>query len=106
MIDNDKLKDIMFGYFQYRMDKAYPLCHEVTSIALALVDYGFEPTEANIAQVDFFLQREHLYPEVYAARLRAAKYLGNDLDEMYKCLLTEKYQNKTVLEEPMEEFEL
>lgn len=106
MFNKEELNDIMFAYFKYRMHKDYPLCHEVACIALALHDYGFKPTVANIAQVDFFLQREHMYPEVYAARLRAASFLGNNMGKEYQCLWTKEYLNKMVLEEALEGFEL
>lgn len=106
MLEKDELEDIMVGYFVYRMHRKYNLCHEVTCIALALIPRGFEPTEANIAQVDFYLQREHMYPEVYKARLYAVKILGNELDPMYNKLKSKEYQNKEVLEENFEDFEL
>lgn len=106
MLDKDDIKRIMYEYFKYRMHKDYPLCHEVACIALALQAYGFTPTDANIAQIDFFLQREHLYPEVYEARLRAVEILGNRLFVRYDCLKTEEFQSKLVLDQPLEDFEL
>ena len=106
MLDKDDVKRIMYEYFKYRMHKDYPLCHEVTCIALALQTYGLAPTDAHIAQIDFFLQRENLYPEVYAARLRVVHDLGDELDPIYDKLKSPEYQNKKVLDESLEDFEL
>lgn len=106
MLEKSDLKDVMVGYFFYRMNKKFNLCHEVACIAMALVNRSFEPTDANIAEVDFYLQHENLYPEVYAARLMAVTVLGEGLDHMYDKLRTPEYQNKKVLEENFEDFEL